>query len=214
MTTKIQTRAMFAAAAVGLGLIAIPTAAAARPSSSTVTATLTELNSSGVFGTAEVTVTGNRLDAAFTASGLLAGSPHAAHIHFGKTAEHECPTQADDGDGGDGQLATLEGLPFYGPVVVSFTLTGDTSARSVLAIDRFSTAPGGVIDYDRAIKTQGSVAKAIAAGQGVVVIHGVDYNDNGEYDIAAGMSDLNPALPAEATDLAACGVLEVGVLED
>ena len=207
MTTKIQTRAMFATAAIGLGLIALPTAAAARPSSSTVNATLTQLNGSGVNGSATVTVTGNRLEASFDAIGLLAGSPHAAHIHFGKTAEHECPTQADDG--GNGRLTTLEGLPFYGPVVVSFTLFGDTSARSVLAIDRFSTADDGTISYDRAIKTQGSVAKAIAAGQGVVVIHGVDYEGGVPgYDFAAGVSDLNPDLPAEATDLAACGVLE------
>ncbi len=198
---------MFAAAAVGLGLIALPTAAAARPSSSTVTAILTPLNDSGVRGTATVTVTGNRLDASFYASGLLAGSPHAAHIHFGKTAAHECPTDAAAGE--DRQLATLEGLPFYGPVVVSFTLFGDTSARSVLAVDRFSTAENGVIDYNRnAIKTQGSVAKAIAAGQGVVVIHGVDYNGSGGYDFDAGLSDLDSALPAEATDLAACGVLD------
>lgn len=207
MTTKIRTRAMFATAAVGLGLIAVPAAASARPSSTTVTANLTSLNGSGVTGTATVTVTGNRLDASIDASGLLAGSPHAAHIHFGKTAAHECPTQA--ADGGNGQLTTLEGLPFYGPVVVSFTISGDTSARSVLAVDRYSTAPGGILDYDRnGIKTKGSVAKAIAAGQGVVVLHGVDYNLNGRYDFeAAGASDLNPAFPAEATDLAACGVL-------
>lgn len=206
MTTKIRTRAMFATAAVGLGLIALPTGAAARPSSSIVTANLTELNDSGVFGTATVTVTGNRLDASIDATGLVADEPHAAHIHFGKTAAHECPTDAAAGE--DGQLATLEGLPFYGPVVVSFTLFGDTSARSVLAVDRFSTAPGGVIAYDRnGIKTRGSVAKAIAAGQGVVVLHGVDYNGNGAYDTDAGVSDLNAAFPAEATDLAACGVL-------
>ena len=58
-----------------------------------------------------------------------------------------------------------------------------------------------------AIKTRRAVAKAIAAGEGVVVIHGVDYNDSGAYDFDAGVSDLDSSLPAEATDLAACGVL-------
>jgi hypothetical protein len=204
--TKTRTRTLFTAATVGLGLIAVPAVAAARSSNTTVHAELTSLNRSGVTGTATVTVTGNKLDASIDASGLLADAPHAAHIHFGETALHECPTQA--ADGGDGQLTTGEGLPFYGPVVVSFTTSGATGPAAVLAIDRFSTAPGGVIDYDRqAIKTERSVAKAIAAGEGVVVIHGVDYNDNGAYDLEAGVSDLDSSLPAEATDLAACGVL-------
>lgn len=204
--SKTQTRPMFAAAAVGLALIAVPAVAAAKSSNTTVQAELTSLNNSGVSGTATVTVTGNKLDASIDATGLLADAPHAAHIHFGATALHECPTQEDDG--GDGQLSTLDGLPFYGPVVVSFTTVGDTSAASVLAVDRFSTAPDGVIDYDRdRIKTERAVAKAVAAGEGVVVLHGVDYNGNGEYDFEAGVSDLDSSLPAEATDLAACGVL-------
>ena len=197
---------MLTVAALGLGLVAIPAVAAAKSSGSTLNANLTSLNNSGVTGTATVTVSGNKLDASIDATGLLADAPHAAHIHFGATALHECPTQA--ADGGDGQLTTGEGLPFYGPVVVSFTTSGDTSPASVLSIDRFSTAPGGVIDYDRdGIKTQRAVAKAIAAGQGVIVIHGVDYNNSGAYDFDAGISDLDSTLPAEATDLAACGVL-------
>lgn len=204
--TIIRTRTMLTVAALGLGLVAIPAVAAAKSNGSTLNANLTSLNNSGVTGTARVTVSGNKLDASIDATGLLADAPHAAHIHFGATALHECPTQA--ADGGDGQLTTGEGLPFYGPVVVSFTTSGDTSPASVLAIDRFSTAPGGVIDYDRdRIKTQRAVAKAIAAGQGVVVIHGVDYNNSGAYDFDAGISDLDSTLPAEATDLAACGVL-------
>ncbi len=204
--THIRTRTMLTAAAVGLALVAIPAAAAAKSNGTTLNANLTSLNNSGVSGTATVTVSGNKLNASIDATGLLANAPHAAHIHFGATALHECPTQA--ADGGDGQLSTLEGLPFYGPVVVSFTTSGDTSPASVLAIDRFSTAPEGVIVYDRDnIKTQRAVAKAIAAGQGVVVIHGVDYNNSGAYDFEAGISDLDPTFPAEATDLAACGVL-------
>ena len=157
-------------------------------------------------GTASAEVTHNQLHVTYDAAGALPNAVHAVHIHFGKTAAHECPTQA--ADGGNGQLTTGEGLPFYGPVAVSLTNTGDTSPASVLALDRYSNAPDGTLSYDRSgIKTKGSVAKAIAAGQGVVVIHGVDYNDNGVYDFDAGTSDLDPSLPAEATDLAACGVL-------
>ena len=190
----------------GLGLLVAASGASAGNGSTTRVAALSSLNNSGVSGTASAEVTHNRLHVAYDAADALPNAVHAVHIHFGKTAAHECPTQA--ADGGDGQLTTGEGLPFYGPVAVSLTNTGDTSPASVLALDRYSDAPDGTLTYDRSgIKTKGSVAKAIADGQGVVVIHGVDYNDNGVYDFDAGTSDLDPSLPAEATDLAACGVL-------
>lgn len=52
------------------------------------------------------------------------------------------------------------------------------------------------------------MAKAILAGQAVVVVHGVDENGSGSYDAGTrGVSDLNPSLPGEATDPALCGVL-------
>ena len=143
------------------------------------------------------------------ARGLLAGAPHAVHIHFGEKARHECPTLKDDTNG-DGRLTTLEGAPAYGPVQLSLTTSGATGPSEVLAIERFSTAPGGLIHYERdgVFETAKGVAAAVAKGEGVVVVHGVDYNKNGKYDTEAGMSDLNPALPAEATNPAMCGVLE------
>jgi hypothetical protein len=144
------------------------------------------------------------------ARGLLAGAPHAVHIHYGEQARHECPTLADDTNG-NGILTTGEGIPAYGGIALSLTTSGDTSPASGLAVDRFSTAPGGLIHYERdgVFETADGVAESIADGEGVVVIHGVDYNGNGKYDFeAAGASDLNPALPAEATNPAMCGVLE------
>lgn len=206
MTRTKTLRIAAALGAVGLGLAASASGASADNSSTTVVANLAALNGSGVTGTATAEVTHNHLDVTYDATGVVPNAVHAVHIHFGKTAQHECPTQA--ADGGDGQLTTGEGLPFYGPVAVSLTNSGDTSPASVLALDRYSSAPDGTLSYDRdGIKTKGSVANAIAAGQGVVVIHGVDYNDSGAYDFGAGVSDLDPSLPAEATDLAACGVL-------
>ena len=76
-------------------------------------------------------------------------------------------------------------------------------------MDRFPTTPKGVEKYERTIDfTPGKVLRAIKSGKGVVVIHGVDHNGNGEYDFdGAGASELDPALPAEATDPALCGVL-------
>jgi len=142
------------------------------------------------------------------ARGLLADAPHAAHIHYGEQARHECPGLGDDTDG-DGALTTTEGAPAYGPVQVSLTTEGDTSPDSVLAIDRYDTATHGTIDYEREehIATSAEVAEAIANGEGVVVIHGVDRDGDGAYGGDA-VSDLDPGLPAEATDPAMCGVLE------
>jgi len=157
-------------------------------------------------GTAWVTVRGTNVEVSMAASGLLADAPHAAHIHFGATARHECPLATDDSDG-SGTLTTTEGAPAYGPVVVSLTKTGDTSPASALAIDRFDTAPGGTLSYERGhIKVSQTVAKAISDGQAVIVIHGVDHNGDGAYD-GSTPSDLDPSLPTEATDPALCGAV-------
>lgn len=42
-------------------------------------------------------------------------------------------------------------------------------------------------------------------GTAVLVVHGIDYNNNGKYDGVLGASELDPSLPAEATDPALCG---------
>ena len=157
-------------------------------------------------GTASVAVTGTTITVTMAASGLLAGSPHAAHIHFGADARHECPIASDDAKK-DGTINTTDGAPAYGPIVVSLTKTGDTSPASALAVDRFDTAAGGKISYERgSIKVSPAVATSIASGKSVVVIHGVDHNANGKYD-GATKSDLDPKLPTEATDPALCGAL-------
>jgi len=200
-TRKIATATMGAAAMLAL-------AAGPALADGGVNANLKTVPGNGVAGsgTAMVQVTGTTMTVTMAASGLLANQPHAAHIHFGADARHECPTLGDDTNK-DGHLNTTEGGPAYGPVVVSLTKTGDTSAKSVLAVDRFDTAPGGKISYERgSITVAPEVATAITKGQSVVVIHGVDYNKDGKYDGDV-KSDLDPSLPTEATDPALCGAL-------
>lgn len=175
---------------------------------STFTTVLTPLNNSGASGVAWTKMRGNKIDVHLEAHGLVANAPHAVHIHFGEEARHECPTLADDANK-DGRLGTVEGVPAYGPVAVSLTTSGDTSPASVLAITRYGTAPGGILSYHRrAIAADRELVRDLRMSQGVVVVHGVDYNGNGVYDGAAGVSDLDPTLPREATDPAACGVLK------
>jgi len=172
-----------------------------------VSGRLNPLNNSGVTGHAHAKVMGKKVQVKYTARHLAPNLPHAAHIHYGEEATHECPTVRDDTNH-DFRLTTAEGLPRYGPIAISLTTRGDTSPASALKVKRFSTAPGGTIRYNRTVKTSKDVARAIREGEGVLVVHGVDYNNNGKYDFdSAGKSELDPKLPAEATDPAACGVL-------
>ncbi len=190
----------------------------------TLSANLTELNGSGASGTATAEVRNQKIrHIEVHASGLTPDAPHAQHIHYGEQAMNECPTLALDSNG-DGRLNTVEGVPAYGPVVVSLNTTGDTTPASFLDVDRFPVAEGGRIDYSRdnieftdvagtgypganGTGTAKQIADAIRDGEGVVVIHGVDYDGDGVYGFSRGASELDPSLPAEATDPAACGVL-------
>lgn len=184
-----------------------------------LTANLTELNGSGASGTATAVIRNQRIKhIEVHASGLTPDAPHAQHIHYGQQALNECPTLAQDTNG-DGRLSTAEGVPAYGPIVVSLTTTGDTSPASALAVTRFPVSQNGELDYSRDnirfTKVAGTgtdkakeIAEAVRNGEGVVVIHGIDYDGNGMYNFSkGGASELDPALPAEATDPAVCGVL-------
>jgi hypothetical protein len=197
-----------AGAALGAAAVLAFAAGPAFAADGSVNANLRPVAQNGVngSGTAMVRVTGTTITVTMAAMGVLPDQPHAAHIHFGAEARHECPTAADDTNR-DGHLNTTEGGPAYGAIVVSLTKSGDTSPASGLAVDRFDTAPGGKISYQRgSIDVSPEVASAITKGQSVVVIHGVDYNHDGKYD-GDTKSDLDPSLPTEATDPALCGAL-------
>lgn len=170
---------------------------------------LNPLNNSGTRGNADVFFRGTHARVNIDAAGFARNLPHAQHIHFGATARHECPRVSADDNNGNIRLSTTEGAPAYGPIKKSLTTSGDTSPRSALAVDRFPTTPMGAEHYKRSINFSSStVARAVKNGKGVIVIHGIDYNGNGKYDFkSAGKSDLDPKLPAEATDPALCGVL-------
>ena len=189
----------------------------------TLNAELRQLNGSGASGTATAVVRNQKIQhIEVHAQGLTPDAPHAQHIHYGNQALNECPTLALDSNA-DGRINTVEGIPAYGPVVVSLNTTGDTTPASFLDVTRFPVSSNGVYDYSRDnIKftkvagtgytggggTAKQIADSVRDGEGVLVIHGVDYNGNGQYDFeGAGASELDPNLPAEATDPAVCGVL-------
>lgn len=192
----------------------------------TLTADLTELNGSGASGSATAVIRNQKIKhIEVHAEGLTPDAPHAQHIHYGEQALNECPTPELDSNG-DGRINTVEGVPAYGPVVVSLNTTGDTTPASFLDVTRFPVSSSGILDYSRdnieftdvagtgypgadGTGTAKQIADAVRDGEGVVVIHGLDYDGNGYYSFSEeGESELDSSLPAEATDPAACGVLE------
>ena len=218
--------AMVATATLGAGSASGHPQPAGEGAARTValSAQLDQLNNSGASGTATAAVRNQVIQhIAVNADGLTPDAPHAQHIHYGQQALNECPTLAQD-DNHDGRINTVEGLPAYGPVVVSLNTIGDTTPASFLDVARFPVSESGSHSYSRDdIKftrvagtgysggggTAKQIADSVREGDGVLVIHGVDYNGNGMYDFGAGASELDASLPAEATDPAACGVLEV-----
>lgn len=164
-------------------------------------------------GSAMITLDGTTLDFTLAYQGLLADAPHAAHIHYAGDAANMCPTAEDDADG-DGFLTTTEGAPSYGGIKVSLTTEGDTTPDSGLAVDRFGV--GDDVSYSRGgVEVDQETADALADGEAVVVVHGVDHDGSGAYDEGErGASDLDPSLPGEATDPALCGVVEVSQMDE
>lgn len=149
----------------------------------------------------------NLLRVKVKATGLTPGLPHAMHIH-GKNAVGElstCPGASRRDDiVDDGLIETAEGLPDYGPIQVSFTKTGDTSAGSGLALDRFATADAnGVLRYKRTFRIPDNIANRL--GDLHIVIHGDDINGDGSY---GGRTTVLGA-PLEAELPVACGAIHV-----
>lgn len=203
--------------AMAAPLLAFPAVAAAPALASgsgqtTLTANLQPVPDNMVngSGTATVTVNGNTVSVSIHATGLDHTSPnglpaHAQHIHIGGT--HTCPTSSlAQMHNGHLAIGVKDAAPAYGGIMASLTTTGDTSPNSALALKRFPTTPNGTESYNRTFTVNSNVAQQIAGGQGVIVIHGIDYLHNGNYK-DLGKSEIDPSLPFEGTAPALCGQL-------
>ena len=139
------------------------------------------------------------------ARGLSPRLPHAVHIHGKNAGELAfCPgASRRTGIVDDGLIETAEGLPDYGPVQVSFTTRGDTTAASGLALDRFQTgARNGDLDYKRSFSIPSAVAQRLEEKH--IVIHGADLDRDGKY----GGRTTALGAPLEAELPVACGEIE------
>lgn len=160
----------------------------------------------GVTGSASLTLNGNVLTAHITASGLSPNLPHLMHIHGIVGAQNDCPGSsfADDRVD-DGLIDTIEGLPAYGPIDVTFSTSGSTDAGA--AALNLATAPvatsAGTIDYTRTFRIPGKFAAHLSELH--VVIHGADLDGSGSYDGIDG--SLGAGIPLEAELPVSCGAI-------
>jgi len=173
---------------------------------------LDSLNESGASGSAMLEMHDDgSLTVMVEGENHVPGQAHAMHIH-GSTdmnQDFQCPGANADEDG-DGIVSTAEGVPDYGDIHISLTTEGDSSPDSGLAVDRFPAADeDGHFTYERTFSAEDVPEGTAEAIQNLhIVTHGIDRNDNGEYDDEAGESSLDPELPLEATAPASCGMVE------
>ena len=142
---------------------------------------------SNVTGSASIEyVRGTTYRVTVTASGLSPNLPHLTHIHGVVQAQNECPDASAAGP--DVLIDTRDGLRAYGPILVTFSTSGDTSAGAGLSIGTAPVADGsGNLSCQREIKIKGNVAANLKNLH--VVIHGEDLNDR------TGMTDRSPRSP-------------------
>lgn len=209
VTPQTARRTLATAAGAFLATLAcLPASASAQsaaPASQTFQVSLSPLNNSGTSGSATLTLTGTQLKVSMKATGASANLPHALHIQVGGQAK--CPVPAADKDG-DKLINGTESIAYTGPAKVSLTTSGDTSAKSVLSVERMPKADAkGNISYDRTFTLPAGVTAADMT-KASIDLHGISslYDDKAKYD-GSKKSDLYPALPFEATVPAACGVL-------
>ena len=154
---------------------------------------------SNVTGTARLTVDGTRVHVIIHVRGLTPNLPHAMHIHGILGDANMCPPPSADANG-DGLISLEEGAPFYGPVNTSFTTSGDTSAASALALERFPVADNhGNLNYNRTFTIPQNVLDSL--GSLHIVVHGLALDGNSEGPVGGYDTLFEAVLPV------ACGTI-------
>jgi hypothetical protein len=216
MTMKI-TKSKIGASMVGLGTLGLalglPGMAFAQGSGSTTyQANLQPVALNTPAGAAAGTLTlvlkGNQAQITESVHGLGAtfmGAPypHVQHIHGG--AKGVCPTAAADTNH-DGVISTVEGLPSYGPILTTLSVTGSTAPSAGTDV---KIAPTGAnFSYSRTITLDQATLNSIKDNNAVVVVHGLN-PANAPANSFKEKSELVPSLPLAATSPALCGPLVV-----
>jgi hypothetical protein len=212
--TKLRKSLILAAASA---IFCLPMTAAA---DTTVTAKLVEQNGSGASGTATLTATNDGgLKVVIHSQGLVPGVFHPQHIHGSAHGEHfKCPTLKEADTDGDGVITNEEGMGEYGVIFFPLTTSGGATATPKDALDpkRMPVADSeGRINYERTFPADmlpDGLLEHLSSMH--VVQHGIDFNNNGKYDLdALGESTFaknqgKAGVPEEVTNPAVCGVVQ------
>lgn len=154
---------------------------------------------SNVTGRATLKVDGTRVHVNIHVRGLTPNLPHAMHIHGILGDANICPPASADLNG-DGLISLEEGAPFYGPIDTSFTKTGDTSAASGLALERFPVADNnGNLNYNRTFTIPQNVLDSL--GSLHIVVHGLALDGNSSGPVGGYDTLFEAVLPV------ACGTI-------
>jgi hypothetical protein len=157
-------------------------------------------------GNVKLTLEGNTADVKVDASGLPTDGEHLMHIHA--DGRDRCPTAAAAHiHNGHRAITGKDGIPDYGRPLTSLTTSGDTSLQSAFAsAARYKS--GKSFDYERKIDVGQSMAARIRQGEGVVVVHGIDWDRDGKYGaVLQGATIPKDELSGELTAPALCGPL-------
>ncbi len=149
---------------------------------------LSSMNNSGVSGTASLLLMDNKLTVKIDASGLEANKPHPQHIHgFENDSNAVCPPSPGEAGfaaadtNGDGVIDLVEGLPFYGPVMLELYIPIDEFpvADANGEIHFMRTFELGEVEFEEEGEVI-SLTDLTPLQNRTIVLHGMTFN--GEYD--------------------------------
>lgn len=206
---------LLAVPAMALGMIAATAAgASAQETSHSYQTELKALNGSGASGTVMIDIKGDQATVTEKVSGLAKtfdGNPypHVQHVHITMDTQGTCPSPSADKNG-DEVISTTEGMASYGMIGTTLSTKGDTSDKA--ALDLTVAGMGDSFTYERTFTMNAKTIAGIKAGNGTIVVHGLDPATLGD-EAAKAKSDLDPKLPLAATSPALCGTLTASQMD-
>ena len=156
-------------------------------------------------GSVKLALNGDEATVNVDAEGLVDGE-HLQHIHA--DGRDRCPTAAAARrHNGNRAITGADGVPDYGRPLTSLTISGDTSIQSAFA-DASRYPAGSNVRYERTFDLGRSMATRIRNGEGVIVVHGIDWDRDGRYGaVLQGATIPKDELSGELTAPALCAPL-------